>query len=218
MELPASVHDPGRATTEEAVAVARARLNEARAALLHVTGGASARDVLAELAGQLAAELAAGFDALPMHRFTGRLARGWGLLDAVLPGRAVPHRVVLGRYLSSTLPARVSGGSLWSAARIAVLALGADGVLRVGAAHETVHRVEGDNPFEGPLACNDRRMRGVPSRPMRVARWQGGAESEPVAVPSEVLDALATIAADAASTALRELELLRRLLGPGGGG
>jgi hypothetical protein len=215
MELRPGVPDRDPAAAGEAVALAGARLRDARAALMRTTGGAPARAVLAELAQQMAAELAAHFDDLPMHRFTGRVARAPGVLGAVAPGRRVPHRVVLGRYLSSTLPARSSGGALWSLAGIAVLGLGADGVLRVGRLNEAVHLPEGADPFEGALSWDDPRMRRVPSRALRVARWNGGGEAGQVADPARVLDALATLGGSAASASLRELELLRRLLGAG---
>jgi hypothetical protein len=213
MELLPGVPERDPAAAEEAVALAQARLREARTALLHTTGGAPARAVLAELAQQLAAELAFGFDELPMRRFTGRVARARGVLGAVLPGRRIPHRVVMGRYLSATLPSRTGSGALWCLARIGLLALGADGVLRVGWVDEAVHRTPDDNPFVGPLAWDDRRLLRVPSHAIRVARWHGGSEPAQVAAPAQVLDALAALAGSAAAASQQELELLRRLLG-----
>jgi hypothetical protein len=211
MEPHPAVPDRRPAEPEEAFARAQARLGDARTALARATGGAPPRAVLAELAQQLAAELATHFDELPMHRFTGRVARVPGVLGAVLPGRRVPHRVLLGRYLATGLAAKSSGGSRWSVATIAVLGLGADGVLRLGRLNETVHRPEDEDPFGGPVAWDDRLMRGVPSRTLWVSRWEGG-DAAQVASPAEVLDALATLAGSVASASLRDLALLQRLL------
>jgi|GEM_PF-3362740 len=204
-------HDLAPAGAEEAIALAQARLREARAALARVTGGAPPRTVLAELAQGMAAELATYFDELPMRRFTGRVARAPGVLGAVIPGRRVPHRVVLGRYLSSSLVGKSSGGSRWSVSRIAVLGVGADGVLRVGQVDEAVHRPEDLDPFGRALRWDDLLMRGVPTRTTWVSRWQGG-DTVQVASPAEVLQALADLAGTVASASLRELELLQRLL------
>jgi len=221
IELRPATPDLAPAGAEEAIALAQARLREARTALARVTGGAPPRTVLAELAQGMAAELATYFDELPMFRFTGRVARAAGVLGAVIPGRRVPHRVVLGRYLSSTLlgrrgdSARLSGNSggglRWSVARIAVLGLGADGVLRVGRLDEAVHRPEDVDPFGRALPWDDSMMRGVPTRTLWVARWQGG-DAVHVASPAEVLNALAALAGTVASASLRELDLLQRLL------
>jgi len=77
---------------------------------------------------------------------------------------------------------------------------------------------EGADPFGRPLLWDDPCMRRVPSRTLRVLRWHGGGEPGQVAAPAQVLDALATLAGLVASASLRELELLRRLLGSGDAG
>lgn len=194
-----------------AIARVRAELRDARAALDGVTGGAPPRAVLAELAHGLAAELASHFDELPMHRFVGRVARG-GALGALLPRRGVPHRVVLARYLAATVGRPARPGYVTFTTRIGLLALGADGVLRTGSLWEQVVLGDDANPFEGPLAWDDARVRRVPSRPVALARWTGGVEASDVASPPLVIDALTAIAASVAGDARRDLALLQRLI------
>ncbi|HET7462719.1 MAG TPA: hypothetical protein VFJ82_15800 [Longimicrobium sp.] len=206
--------DPAQA--EPAVVAARGRLGDARAALARVTGGAPPAVVLAELAQQLAAELAPHWDELPGHRFTGRVARVPGVLGTVLPGRRVPHRVVLARYLSSTAPKRAGGGYLVRITTVAVLGLGTDGVLRAGRLMEAIRLGEGTELPSTPLRWDDDRVRRVPSRTVWVSRWRGGGDPHDVARPAEVLDALAALASHVAEASRRVLELLQRLLGTGG--
>jgi len=189
-------------------------LHEVRAALARVTGGAPASVVLAELAQQLAGDLAPHFDDLPMHRFTGGVARFPGIPGAVLPGRRIPHRVVLARYLLSSPPMRGGEGFVLRWADIGVLALGADGVLRAGRRKELV-RLPADTPLpDEPLAWDNPRIRRVPSRTVRLARWPEAPVK--VATPAQVLDALAAIAATLAGAARRDLDLLQRLIPPQG--
>jgi hypothetical protein len=196
------------------VALAGAHLPELRAALARATGGAPASLVLAELAQQLAGDLAAHFDDLPMHRFTGRVARLGGVPGAVLPGRRIAHRVVLARYLSSSPPMRGGTGYVLRRADIGLIALGSDGVLRAGHGMGLV-RLPADTPVpDEPLGWDDLRIRRVPSRTLRLARWPVAPVK--VATAAQVLDALSAIAATLADASRRDLELLQRLLPPQG--
>ena len=213
--VPGASVPAGPAEARDAVALAREQLRDARAALAEATGGAPPAAVLAELAQQLAGELALHWDELPGHRFTGRVARLPGVLGAVVPGRRVPHRVVMVRYHSATAPARAGGGYVMHIANAAVLGLGADGVLRMGHLIEAI-QLRGDMELpDGPLRWDDERVRRVPSRTLWVSRWEGGGEPGDVATPSEVLAALAALATHVAVVSRRDLALLQRLLGPG---
>lgn len=198
--------DPG-----EAMFRARSQLQEARAALARVTGGAPPRAVLTELAQELAGELASYIDELPMYRFTGLVRRG-GALSALFPARRVAHLVVLARYLTATPPMQTGVGYTSALATIAVLALGADGVLRTGTLSEQVVLPEAASLSTDPLPWDDVRIRRVPSRAMRLAKWQGGAEPWDVAAPGRVLEALSAIAASIANESNRDLALLQRFL------
>jgi len=204
-----AVPDPG-----DAIARARNELRHARAALVTVTGGAAPRAVLAELAQGLAAELAEQFDELPMWRFTGRVPRLGGLLGKLVPSRSVAHRVVLARYLSSTVPASTGNGYNLLIATIAVLALGADGVLRRGWRREQVVLQEATTLEDSPLEWDDVRLRRFPSGSQRLVRWNGTADAYDVASPAEVLDALTKIGAVVVGAARRDASLLQKLLGP----
>ncbi|HSU16885.1 hypothetical protein [Longimicrobium sp.] len=205
--------EPNAADAKEAVALARTQLLDVRTALARVTGGAPAGLVLAELAQQMAGDLAAYFDDLPMHRFTGRVARFPGVFGAVMPGRRIAHRVVLARYLSASPPMRGGPGFVLRWAEFGLVALGSDGVLRAGRRRELVRLPEDTSIPDDPLSWDDLLIRRVPSRAVRLARWPNAAVR--VASPAQVLDALAAIAASLASTSRRDLELLQRLLSPG---
>jgi len=204
--------DPAGA--EHAVALAREQLRDARAALANLTGGAPPAAVLAELAQELAGELALHWDELPGQRFTGRVARVAGVLGAAVPGRRVPHRVVLARYVSST-PARRAGDHRIYAVVAGVLGLGADGVLRTGVLPEVIQLPVETTLPDTLLRWDDGRIRRVPSRTVWVSRWGAGRELR-VAKPGEVLGALAALATHVAESSRRDLELLQRLLGTGG--
>src|SRR4051812_41927378 len=93
---------PAVADTQAAIVRARGQLVDVRRALDAATGGASPRRILAELAQEFAADLAAYFEDLPMHRFSGTTEREHGLLKWFLP-RIVPHRVVMARYHSASV-------------------------------------------------------------------------------------------------------------------
>lgn len=166
----------------------------------------------------MAGELSLHWDELPGHRFTGRLARAPGVLGAVLPGRRVPHRVVLARYVASTVPRRTAGGYLLYVTVAAVLGLGADGVLRAGRLNEAIQLAEGTDLPDDAVRWDDERIRRLPSRTVWMSHWRGSGEPADVAAPRQVLDALAALAQSAASSSLRDLELLQRLLGTPGAG
>ena len=61
------------------------------------------------------------------------------------------------------------------------------------------------------LPWNDERVRGVPSRPIRLAPWTGTVAPTQVAGPAVVLDALASLAAEVRAATASDLALLRRL-------
>ncbi|AHG88235.1 hypothetical protein J421_0698 [Gemmatirosa kalamazoonensis] len=169
--------------------------------------------MLAELAQGLAAELATHFDDLPMHPFTGRVPRAPGTWGWLVPPRAVPHRVVLGRYLSLTVPQNAGSGYTVCGARIAVVGLGADGVLRRGELWEMITLPEGVESTTDALPWDDMRLRRVPSRAIRLVRWGGDAQAGRIASPAEVIDALTRVASAVADVAARDLALLDRLMG-----
>ncbi|MBV9773437.1 MAG: hypothetical protein JO040_05780 [Gemmatimonadetes bacterium] len=212
--MPSDVQLTGGAAPEpeESIDRARVQLREARSALDRLTGGVPTRTVLAELAQELAGELAEHFDDLPMHRFTGHVPRADGAWGWMVPARRVPHRVVLGRYLASSPPSKRGAAHRSALAQIAVLGLGADGVLRAGWLWESIVLPEGVKTSVDPLAWDDLRLRRSPSRPVRLARWTGGVDPAHVADPGRVLEALTAIAASVAEVAGRDLDLLRRLL------
>jgi hypothetical protein len=174
----------------------------------------SPRTVLAELVQELASELATFFDELPMTCFWGRVSRvragaPWRWL---VPARRVQHRVVLARYVSATVPWRSGVGYTGTLARIAVLAIGADGELRAGIITEQVNLPESTEIITDPLAWDDMRIRRVPSRSMTLTRWYGRAEPHEAASPGRVLEALTSIAATVARESRRDLALLQRFL------
>ena len=196
---------------ESAAIRARGELREAHSALLRATGGATASQVLAELAQEIAAELASHFDELPMRRFTGWVPRSNRFLRRLFP-RAVAHRTLLGRYLQSTVPQRAGSGYAVEYARIAVLALGSDGELRTGTVRELVTLPETTQASDEPLAWDDVRLNRVPSHSMSLRRWQGRPEPTDVARPSEVIAALTRVAQLLTERTRRDLALLERLL------
>lgn len=188
-------------------------LQDVQSALDQLTGGASPRAVLAELAQSLAADLASGFfDALPMELVRGRVARGDGAWRSMLPPRSLPHRVVLGRVLGATAPVRAGVGYTLTIARIAVLAIGADGVLRIGATSEQLILRENLELTLEPLNWDDPRIRRVPTGRIRLARWQALGDARSVAPPARVIEALVALAARVANDSKRDLALLQRFL------
>jgi hypothetical protein len=213
MTSPVPDERPAPLDSGAAVAAARTQLQRLRDTLSETTGGAPPRAVLAELAQGLAAELAAHFEELPMQTFTGWVPRAAGAWGWMLPPRRVPHRVVLGRYLSVTVPQATGQGYTACAARIALVALGADGVLRRGELWEGIVLPVDTSTTLDALPWDDARLRRVPSRSLRLVPWDAGATN--VATPLEVLDAVTRIASSAADVAQRELALLNRLLGDG---
>ena len=207
------------ASAEADAAVVRVRrdLRDVQSAFDQVTGGASPRAVLAELAQSLAADLASGFfDALPMEPVRGRVPRGEGAWSLILPPRSLPHRIILGRLLSATPPYQAGVGYTRTIARIAVLALGADGVLRTGIANERLIVQENLALTLEPLAWDDPRIRRVPTRPIRLMRWHAlsdaHSDARNVAPPASVIQALVAIATQVAHDSKRDLALLQRFL------
>jgi hypothetical protein len=193
-----------------AVGGAREELERIREELTRVTGGAAPGEVLAELAQTLSAELGATFEELPMPRFTGRIAGG-GFAGALLR-RRLPHRLLLGRYLQATVPSQAGVGYTSSFARIGLIAIGSDGVTRVGQVWEQVILPVGAEMGHLPLRWDDLRLRRIPTRAVRLDRWHGRSEHAPIATPGEVLEALTAAAAEIAAASRRDLDLLRRLL------
>lgn len=208
--------EPELPTTPDVMAVdARMQLQQTRAALAAATGGVAAAQVLAELAQSLAGELAQHFDELPMHRFTGRVARGGGVAGRLLPRRAVPHRVVMGRYLQASVPHHAGNGWQRQRATVAVLALGADGVLRTGVQRLYVTIREGNGARRVPVPWDHEHLARIPSRALRVTRWEGGPEPAAVASPRQVIEVLTSLATLVAADMGRDLALLQRYLAPG---
>jgi hypothetical protein len=187
---------------------ARAELQRSQAAMAAATGGVAPARVLVELAQELAGELAQHFDELPMHRFTGFLP-GPRLLRWVT-FRRMPHRVVMGRYLDLSFPRKVAEGWNRQYAHIAVLALGADGVLRVGTTRVFV-RIPQDNPvLTGAKRWNHLHLGRVPTHALALAPWDGGQDARQVARPREVIDALTEIAAAMSAEIGKDLDVMRR--------
>jgi hypothetical protein len=120
--------------------------------------------------------------------------------------------VVLARYLVASPPMRGGEGFVLRWADIGVLALGADGVLRAGQRRELVRLPAGTPVPDEPLAWDDPRIRRVPSRTVRMARWPDAPVK--VATAAQVLDALAAIAATLAAASRHDLALLERLIPP----
>jgi hypothetical protein len=116
----------------------------------------------------------------------------------------------MGRYIWMT-PRRSTDKFVRATARIAVLGLGADGVLRVGTKLEAINLL---NDMDVPLRAmpwDDIRLRRVPSAAIYVRRWEASPDPVYVAAPGEVLTALTTIAAGVLERARRDLALLQRL-------
>lgn len=194
---------PGKLALE-----ARAELQRSRAAMAAATGGVAPARVLVELAQGLASELAQHFDELPMHRFTGFLP-GPRLLRW-LTFRRVPHRMVMGRYLDLSFPHRVAEGWNRQYAHIAVLALGADGLLRVGSTRVFVRIPQSDPVLADVKRWDHIHLRRVPTHALALARWDGGQDVRQVARPREVIDVLTDIAASMSAEIGRDLEVMRR--------
>ena len=106
-------------------------LPDIRHRLLQLTGGAPAAAILTEVVQQLAEELASHFDVLPSRHFMGKVPRASGVIGRVAPARRIPHAVLMGRYLLIA-PPEDRGDYYYSYCMIGILALGRDGVLRVG--------------------------------------------------------------------------------------
>jgi hypothetical protein len=181
-----------------------------RRQLATITGGAPARTVLAEVAQSLAADLAPYFEELPMHPFGGYTERSdW--LRFLLPGR-VRHRMLLGRYLLSSVPRPAGDNFMRSYVTIGVLGLGADGVLRRGKWRGMV-RLFKDNPAPlEPIEWSDIRLRNVPPGALVMRRWAGTPDPEDIASPALVLETLTKLAETMAAESSRDLALLKRFL------
>lgn len=212
--MPGEMELPSESTRDvEAASIhVRRELQDLQATVSRFTGGASPRAVLAELAQELASDLAAYFDALPMEAHLGRIARIDGPLRWIVPSRRVPHRTVLARYLSATPPSAAGLGYTAAIARIAVLTIGADGVLRTGIATEKVHLPENVELTLDPVPWDDPRIRRVPTGTISLARWTGQNEPHAVASPGRVIEALTAIASLIAQESKRDLALLQRFL------
>ncbi|HEX5438054.1 MAG TPA: hypothetical protein VFW98_12890 [Gemmatimonadaceae bacterium] len=213
MSSPPAEPDREPLDADKLVSMALDRLRDTRDAMARLTGGAAPAIVLAELAQKLAEELAVHFDELPMHRFVGRVARVASPAGVLLPHQRVPHRLVLGRYLSAAPPQPAGGGLVrHPGARIAILALGSDGVLRSGRHTLNVLLPSESELTVDVLAWDNVRLRRIPARAVRLSRWNAGSEPVHVARPGEVLLALAAIASAVADAANRDLALLQSFL------
>jgi len=208
----AEVQRPNASEPATSVERARRELQEVRGALDQITGGASPRALLGELAQSLAADLATFFDLLPMWQTTGLVTQGRGRLRFFRSYERIPHRVVLARIVSARPPAPISGGYTLTIASIAVLALGEDGVLRSGIVNEQLNLPRDVELTLDPLAWDDMRIRRVPSGSITVRRWEPSGEAHAVAEPGRVIEALTAIAEEVARDSKRDLALLRRFL------
>jgi hypothetical protein len=213
MSEPTEISGVDPTDIQNAILRARSELREVQGALARLTGGASLRIVLAELAQELASDLAGFFDDLPMERFSGRIEWGEGLgrWRWIVPQR-LSHCIILGRFLSATYPERAGVGYTVTDARIALLAIGEDGVLRTGVAKEQIHLPENAELTYDLVGWDDGRIRGVPSRAVRLKRWTGESDPHEVASPGRVLEALTAIAARVARESNRDLALIQRFL------
>ncbi len=203
----ASSHEPA-----QAVVRARRELEEVRGALDELTGGASPRALLGELAQSLAADLASYFDVLPMSRMTGVVAQGRAWRRLFRAYARIPHRVVLARFISATPPVPIGAGYTLTLARISLLALGEDGVLRSGIVNEQLNLPKDAELTLDPVPWDDMRIRRVPTSSLIVTRWQADGDPRAVAEPGRVIEALTAIAEQVARESKRDLALLQRFL------
>jgi hypothetical protein len=198
---------------ELALIAARDELRRIRTQLAQATGGVSAASVLVHLANQLGADLAASFDDLPSVRFDGIVRADRGMFRS-LRFRRIPHRVVLGRYvgLGNSGPG-VKGFRLYYA-RIAVLGVGSDGVLRTGQWNGNVGLPEDEDLrfVTSPVLWDDKRLFGVPPRAIRMSPWTGSNDWKQVGNPGQAIDALTSLARRLADDATRNLSLLQRFV------
>jgi hypothetical protein len=192
------------------LARARALLSEARSA--EGVHGVAPRLLLLEILRGLAVDLLGYFDALPGHRFTGIVRRRPGALGLVLPPRLIPHRVVLGRYLHYTPPVATTPKYAQSVARIAVVALGADGVLRRGVFAGTVVFPSDEEPPDTPLAHDDLFLSRVPPWPLLLRDWSGGVDPAEVAGPVRMVEALTGLVERVMEGTAEEQALVNALL------
>jgi len=182
-----------------------------REKLAAITGGTPPRTVLAELAQSLAADLAAHFDELPMHPFAGYATRSdW--LKWLLP-KVAKHRVLMGRYVNMSTPQKASEEFNLSYARIAVLGIGDDGVLRRGVWRGLVRIPKTSQVPITPLRWDDLLLRNVPPSGLVMREWTGSPDPGDVASPAEVIETLNALASRFAAETSKDLDLLNRLLG-----
>lgn len=193
-----------------------ARIAASEAALSALTGGASAADVLAELARLAAAELAQHFEQLPNPAMDGALRRAPGWRGWLQRPPAVRHRVVLVRYTAADPTWASSVGPSLISIDVTghVLALGDDGTLRVGPFEETLLLDVGTEVPVEPLPSTDPRTRRVPTDRVRLTPWTGTNAPEQVAPPEAVLEALRASAGQLQAQLDGQAAMLRRLLAP----
>jgi hypothetical protein len=170
------------------------------------------RLLLLELVRGLAADLVGHFATLPGHKFTGLVRRSPRTIGLMLPPRVIAHRVLLGRYLHYTPPVPATPKYARSVARIAVLALGADGALRRGVfAGAVIFPGEAEPPTD-PLAYDDVFLTNVPPWPLIMRDWAGSVDSREVAGPIPVLDVLTGLVQRVWEGTAEEQELVKVLL------
>lgn len=194
------------------LATVLAGLAAAEADVVALTGGAETAEVLAELARSAARESAQYFDTLSNPAFEVAVARGTGWRRWFSGTRRIRHRTLLVRY-QFAVPVEAVGVALISTdVRGHLLALGADGELRVGAIAETlVLDVGTELPVEA-LPFTDDRTRNVPSDRVRLRTWTGGNDPAQVAPAEVVMEALRLSALLLHEQVLAQGALLRRLL------
>lgn len=189
-----------------------ATLPELRRRLLQLTGGVPAAAVLTELVQQLAEELAPHFDELPSRYFAGKVPRRPGMLGRLAPARRIPHAVLMGRYLLIA-PPDAHGDYYYSYSMVAILALGRDGVLRIGRGMEMIVLPKDIELTDQPLRWDDIRLRNCPTGELRMLRWTGSPMPEDVGTASTVLEAMIALGELVAEQSRHDLNLLQRLTG-----
>lgn len=204
----------GAPANDGALTTALSTLRESTAKLETLTGGAGAVEVLAEFARTAALELAQYFDQLPNAAFDGVVphASGW---RRWLPGgrRTIRHRVLAVRYTLAE-PALSIGNAMVAYDVVGeLLALGEDGMLRVGPFVESISVEPTAKLPDIALPFFDERVRNVPTSRVTMKAWFGANTPAQVASPEVVLELLRVSAVRVQEQQQAQSALLQRLLG-----
>ena len=188
----------------------RKTLADLEAAVVAAGGSASPRVLLADMARRLAFDVAGYFDELPMQLFTGHVPRVQGPMRHLLPVREIPHRALLGRYRSVSHPISQRQSKVRYVARVAILGVGVDGMLRTGEWMGFVLLPDAPPPSGELLPWSHPQLRGVPDRHLRFNDWRHASDGREVAEPAEVIVALKQVASGLAAAAARDLALIQQ--------